>query len=251
MSHIHQGKYQYAKPVFIMIGLCFIATTGNLLAFEKNKTLHEWYNHYYLHRDKKLLVPALNYFYSAKFPASELKKMSIQGFFSVLFKQHPQQAVKWVAKSQLSPAERTHLLLALSTAGLTRQAIKWAKQDNWPDDDLSRLSHPEMPLEPAKLVIKRDIDIGFLWGAFKASGNKQYLNKIMDTLLQQFDSKNKLISELIIITAIKTLHYHRSNDSVIDDYYLARYANLSPKIQEELDILFAAHEGEDGSLDCD
>lgn len=234
-----------------MAGLYFIASTGNLLAFEKNKTLHEWYNHYYLHQDNRLLVAAIDYFYSARIPASELKKMSRQGFFSALFKQHPQQAIKWLARSQLSSAQRMPLLLALSTAGLTIQAMKRAKQDNWSSEDLARLNHPRLPLDPASLVVMRDTDIGFLWGAFKASGNKQYLDKILDTLLQQSSSTNKHSNEAIITTAIQTLHYHRSNDSLIDDYYLARYENMSPQIQEELDILFAAHEGEDDSLDCD
>lgn len=196
-------------------------------------------------------MPALKYFYSAKYPATELTKMAKLGFFSQLFKQHPQQAVKWIKQSSLSSDERKPLLLALSLAGLTKQAIDQARKDHWTDNEIVDLNHPKVSLTPANLVINQDVDIGFLWGAFKASGNKQYLDKTINTLFQSLGSASKITSESISTTAIKTLHYHRSIDTIIDTHYVSWYDRLDPKTQEELDILFAAHEGEDGSLDCD
>lgn len=177
--------------------------------------------------------------------------MAKLGFFSQLFKQHPQQAVKWIKQSSLSSDERKPLLLALSLAGLTKQAIDQARKDHWTDNEIVDLNHPKVSLTPANLVINQDVDIGFLWGAFKASGNKQYLDKTINTLFQSLGSASKITSESISTTAIKTLHYHRSIDTIIDTHYVSWYDRLDPKTQEELDILFAAHEGEDGSLDCD
>lgn len=120
---------------------------------------------------------------------------------------------------------------------------------------LARLSHPELPLNPAKFVITQDTDIGFLWGAFKASGNQHYLDKILDTLLQQSESTSTSLTKRIITTAIQTLNYHRSTDGTVNNHYLNRYANLSAHAQEQLDILFADHESDtnddDDDIDCD
>ena len=222
-----------------------------VIAGENNKVLHEWYNHYYLHRDNQRLIKALDYFYTKDYSATELKTYSHLGFFSMVFRPHPAQAVNWLNSTHLSAIERRPLLLALATAGLTRQAVNLAVKDKWLNEDLTLLKHPTISFDLSDTIISKDVELGFLWGAFKASGDTFYIAKIIDILLQQINSASNEHTESILDMAVKTLQYHRKNHRAVDDYYQARYASLNSSSRAELDILLAADTGEESDPDCD
>lgn len=219
-------------------------------AFEKNQTLHEWYSHYYLHRDRKQVVTAINYFLADNFPAAAVRKKALQGFFSTLFREYPEQAVDWINESRLSKNERRPLLIALSQAGMKKAARRLAQHDGWSKDELHRLDQGALSvITPPNAV--RASDIGWLWGAFKASGDTRHLDRIFDILIFNTDQQNRAANESLQTVIIQTLQYHRANDSLVDEHYQQRYTGMPTAIQEELDILFAAFDEGDGEADCE
>ena len=211
--------------------------------------LHEWYSYYYTHQDNSEIIKSINYFLASGFPASALRKKSLQGFYSQVFKQNPAQSVKWIKQSNLSRDERRPLVFALAQANQLDNALELARLDNWDSPDIIKLSSVQSPLDKKINAVSPD-DIAWYWGAFKASGNRIFLEKIVDTLIQVIDA-NSVIGDETQRTLLQTMNYHIEHDERVKTFYAQRYKTFSKEIQGEIDILLSEHDVDDNELDCD
>lgn len=245
------GIYSRQKLITLLFACCSYLLSSAVYALDNKQKLQEWYNHYYQHQDTRLVVPALEFFYASSHSQSPLRVMSLQGFFSTLFKSHPDLATGWVTDSQLSIDERKPLLIALSMAGLKSQAIDIAKHDHRPGSEIRLLENPELTLENKIQSMTKDFEVGLLWGAFKASGDTKYLDKLINLLLKNIQSQTSNNNEDVLNTVTKSLQYQRLHDSVINTYFHKRFNELNEEQQTEIDLLFAGLDDNGSEIDCE
>ena len=241
-----------AKLLVVIAGLVLFNYPAYPQAYTKSLVLHEWYSHYYLHKDTKQVVAAMNYFLADNFPASIIRKQSTQGFFSLLFNRHPDQAVKWISNNSLSMTERKPLILALAQAGMPDEARELARKNGWTEDAITHLSvlAGQIPtLRP--LAILTAGDTGWLWGAFKATGQTTYLDRIVDKLLQTLTPTSGAQDIEVQTAIIQALLFQRNSDDVVARHFQDRYTALPIKLRDDLDILLASQAEGNRDVDCD
>jgi hypothetical protein len=147
--------------------------------------LQRWMEFYYLHPQPELLVPALHFADS-----SGLVKQGeapLTAFVSRIFAQNPKSIAGWTASlSDLSPASRPMLWSALwwsSTIEGKEQLNKLATSYPNPRDQDAVLSQMAKPSEPVdQMAMNRPEVLDELWGAFSATGDEKYINRLISTL---------------------------------------------------------------------
>ena len=217
--------------------------------FRKDKQLHEWYRYFYLHNEKSQVVNSLDYFMSSRFPASELRKSSLQGFYSQLFLAHPDESVKWLKKSRLTQVERVPLVIALAQAGMYDKSIALARDDEWGDREIQQLNSIKSPVLLSAGQLK-SADMAWCWGAYKTSGHQRFLDRLFDELVVFLKGEHKG-SDSALQTLIQTSIYHIEHDQQVEQYFQKRYQQLNITLQGEFDFLFSVEASDESELDCD
>lgn len=107
---------------------------------------------------------------------------SLTGFLAGVFRQHPDKVNSWItAKSEGNAEAETVLINALWLAGLRSVAQTAMNEFRWPSDRVSSVKSslanvPEIGEYTARVPADQDM----LWGAFFASGDTKYVQKILE-----------------------------------------------------------------------
>lgn len=216
---------------------------------KRDQTLHEWLKYYYLHRDTRKVITALNYFYSDQIKLNAARKMALTGSFATLFQQHPEQAVNWIKDSDLTAKQRRPLILNLWYAGLSTAALNLANSDGWTQLEIGRISRPAPKI--LDIPLKHPAQIGLLWGAYRVSGDQRYIARVIRILLDSAEHAETPQQQQIVTIAAQSLFvYQAQHDQVAHQFEQIRLS-LSIDEQLNLDLLLGENEVADDVADCD
>lgn len=237
------------KYTLSLTACCFLLATPAISYAKLNQALHEWLKYYYLHRDNRQIVPAINYFFAEQTKVSELRKISLLGSFAILFQQHPEQAADWIKDSNLTKQQRKPLITSLWYAGMANAAVKLAKQDSWTPAEIEKISRPGTKL--VDIPINHSNQIGLLWGAYRISGNQKYIDRVIRILLDSERQGRPDENSKVIIVAAQSLHVYLDQHEQATSQYEKIRQKLSPDDALNLDLLLSENEVTDQDTDCD
>lgn len=147
--------------------------------------LERWMEFYYLHPQPDLLVSALQYADSSGMVKQG--EAPLTAFVSRVFAQNPKSIPGWVAQlKNLSPASKPMLWSSLwwsntieGKAELNKLATTYTSTKDQ-DAVLGQMAKPSLPIE--QLELNRPEVLDELWGAYSATGDDKYLNRLITTL---------------------------------------------------------------------
>lgn len=235
-------------PVFLL-AWCILLAMPTMAHAKRNQVLHEWLKYYYLHRDNSNVVPAMNYFFSSQTKTGELGKMSLLSSFATLFQQHPKQAVDWINDSSLTKQQRKPLITSLWYAGMIDEAVKLAQHDRWTRSEIEKISRPGARI--VEINIEHAGQIGLLWGAYRISGEQQYIARVIRILLNTEEQNDKDQNDQVIMIAAQSLHIYLDQHEQAASQYEQIRQKLSLDEKLNLDLLLSENEVTDQETDCD
>ena len=159
-------------------------------AINSTQDVVQWMTYYYLHPQPDLLVPALQYADSTGL--IDKGQAPLTAFVSRVFAQNPQRIAEWVTQLQgLSNRSKPLLWTALwwSSTLEGKQSLDGlikTLNEKQADAVLSQMAHPAVPLE--NIEIKTPEALDELWGAFSATGDVKYVNRLISVVPWAYDA---------------------------------------------------------------
>lgn len=147
--------------------------------------LERWMDFYYLHPQPELLTQAMHFADSSGMVKQG--EAPLMAFTSRVFAQNPKKIPQWVSElGDLSPAARTTFWSALwwsntieGKESLNRLATSLPSERD-KDAVLGQMAKPAQPIE--QMELNRPEVIDELWGAFTATGDEKYVNRLISTI---------------------------------------------------------------------
>jgi hypothetical protein len=106
------------------------------------------------------------------------------GFLTVVFLDNKEHLMDWMSRNNYNTYAEDVFIAALMHAKEKENAILFAKAHSWKKEDLARLEAAEDTIDLKHLEIILPGHIDTLWGAFFASGDPFYVNKIIDVIFR-------------------------------------------------------------------
>lgn len=105
------------------------------------------------------------------------------GFFTEVFPNNKNQVLNWLSRNDYNTHAQYVIVNALLHSKMKETALLFAKAHHWEGDDMIRLrdSDDKVNLKKLEIIVPGHIDT--IWGAFFASGDVTYVNKIIDYVL--------------------------------------------------------------------
>lgn len=164
----------------------------------------QWMTYYYLHPQPDLLVPALQYADSTGL--IEKGQAPLTAFVSRVFAQNPDRIKDWANDLKgLSNRSKPMLWSALwwSTTIPGKEALDslmTTLTEKQKTEVISQMAHPAEPIE--QMEIKSPEVLDELWGAFSATGDVKYVNRLM-TVLPWAQNANGDLNRMMIGSAAR------------------------------------------------
>jgi hypothetical protein len=154
-------------------------------SIDSGEDLERWMEFYYMHPQPDLLVQALHF--ADRSGMVKQGEAPLTAFVSRVFAQNPKSIPGWAASLRdLSPNSRPMLWSALwwsSTIEGKDQLNKLATTyPNQADQDavLGQMAKPAQAID--EMTLNRPEVLDELWGAFSATGDEKYVNRLISTL---------------------------------------------------------------------
>jgi hypothetical protein len=159
----------------------------------------QWMTYYYLHPQPDLLVPALTYADSTGL--IEKGQAPLTAFVSRVFAQNPGRIHEWTDQLKgLSNRSKPMLWSALwwssTVAGKeSLESLMTTLSEKQATEVLSQMAHPAEPID--QMEIKSPEVLDELWGAFSATGDVKYVDRLITTLPWAANSNGDLNKMMI------------------------------------------------------
>src|SRR6185437_9409080 len=166
-----------------------VVNTAAPAAINSTQDVIQWMTYYYLHPQPDLLVPAIEYADSNGL--IEKGQAPLTAFVSRVFAQNPSRIAGWTKQLEsLSPQGKPMLWSALwwSNTVEGKQSLEELMKsltDKQATEVLQQMAHPATPIE--QLDVKTAEVLDELWGAFSATGDEKYVNRLISVLPWQYD----------------------------------------------------------------
>lgn len=200
----------------ILFGLwAFLLCTPFAYAQEKsaiNDPYHDWFTYYYMDKNTTKVPDFLKWLQQSAILENNAERLAAtEGFLSIVFKDNAAQADGW-----------NHLI---PYTGKAKEAVEYAAHH---------------PTDPGDLDIKTSQDIDKVWGAFFASGDTQYLQKIVNVLepKKSFFGKEKQDMSLHKAAAW-SLGSNMTQHEAVDRFLQNESKKRQGKVAEELSNIMA------------
>jgi hypothetical protein len=158
-------------------------------AINSTEDVVQWMTYYYLHPQPDLLVPALQY--ADANGLIEKGQAPLTAFVSRVFAQNPARIAGWTKELEsLSPQGKPLLWSALwwSNTVEGKQSLEELMKtltEKQAGEVLQQMAHPATPIE--QLEVKTPEVLDELWGAYSATGDEKYVNRLISVLPWQYD----------------------------------------------------------------
>jgi hypothetical protein len=134
----------------------------------------EWMTFYYRDKDSSQTDDFLQWLQTSQI----LDKNSgaarpLAAFMSIIFADNPTKVAGWLKEDNFTGNTKTAIEMALWLAGNDTELKAFTKNSK-----VSTKAAPKL----TNIPIQGPTDLDMMWGAFQASGNPVYVNKIIDTL---------------------------------------------------------------------
>jgi|GEM_PF-3258843 len=140
-----------------------------------NDTFEHWANYYYLNRETGRVEDYLKHIQDSNLLSTAPKAAApMAAFLSVVFAENPDRITFWIKEDRFTGETKAMLMEALWLSGHA--------------DKIMTIFHENSPLADQKPInleafsITDPVHIDMIWGAFSASGNEVFVNKIIDVL---------------------------------------------------------------------
>ena len=222
-------------------------------SFERQKDLALWMTHYYEHRDPTLVIPAFKAtFEYGVFDEFDDAAMFVTYFLSSIFQQNQDKLEQWyIEADDLLLEEKYRLWTALAFPKYPggQALLKRLQERSTPqikETITVLLDSPDQDLLQEK--VEHPSSLEALWGAFFATGDERYIQRIISFLAHPEDSENP--DEANIAKAAKAhLIKDASRHQKILNICVKEQQRQAGKIKEVLEeIIKKAEEGPARSL---
>jgi hypothetical protein len=141
---------------------------------------------------------------------------SVVGFMAELFRQHPEKTQQWLGSLRFSRNTQTALVHALWMAGRQDDAKSAALAYQWSEQQISALESAIRRI-PDISALSPDTgnELDMLWGAFFASGNKAYVERIL--LAYHARASNPNIDTKDIFLVARTMGARLKHPAAVDE----------------------------------
>lgn len=193
--------------------------------------LQQWMTYYYFHKDNT----KINSFFSWLQDSQLLEKNEgaykpIVAFLSVLFEENKAQVKAWLEEKKFNEKTKKAMQEALwlsANKDLALIIFKEAPQ-YYQSPTISLLSMP----------LKHGSDLDMMWGAFMASGDKQYVKKIIDTLDETTHlSGHKLFDQTIRASAVWSLGSNMIQHDLVERIVRSELSTRTDNVKEKLELI--------------
>jgi hypothetical protein len=160
------------------------ANTAGPAAINSTEDLIQWMTYYYLHPQPDLLVPALKY--ADANGLVDKGQAPLTAFVSRVFAQNPQRINEWMGQLDgLSSTSKPMLWSALwwsnSLEGKKAlDALLQTLNEKQASMVIAQMAKPAQPIE--KMEINSPEVLDELWGAFSATGDEKYVQRLISVL---------------------------------------------------------------------
>ena len=157
----------------LLFVLCMLLVTPARAEAPTPAEAAQWVEYYYLHKDPSLTRDVLKqYEASGMLDNDPDRAAALAGFLSVLFREHPESVKGWIAVYNADGGMRDTLQRALWLSG--NEALIASATGTLPD-------YAKTPATPLADMRADDVaSMHIIWGAFYATGDTAYFEKIID-----------------------------------------------------------------------
>lgn len=163
-------------------------------SINNEQDLNQWLTYYYLHPQPDLVVPALLLAEKKGYMSGDNTGGPFMAFLSRVFAQNPKKVGAWLQQLDGIPAKDKPLLWT---------AVYWSHTEEGgklldgiaktlpPKSQASLIEQIAKPPEPIeKVAITSPSVLDMLWGAFFATGDEKYIQRLASTLPWESQSKD-------------------------------------------------------------
>lgn len=166
------------------------AETPKRVSQAEREALNRWFTYYYQYPQPELVEEKVGTMVAAGFFDKEGAVAPLIMFLSEVFRQNENRLSQWEKTfADLSPKYRRYLAYALwqSKTPIGKNIVKrWGKRD----PSIKEIQGTE-PFDLKKIPVDSPTTLDMLWGAFMASGDTEYVDRIVSVLTYPTDSKQQ------------------------------------------------------------
>jgi|CXWL01.1.fsa_nt_gi hypothetical protein len=131
--------------------------------------------YYYLEKDTSSVPVILSWVQSSRLLENNVGALDLlTAFFSIIFSDHPESVVSWLKEIDFSGQAQKCMRKALALSRLSELDGEIFSDNH--------IAYPPMEKHLLDKQIESPGDIDMMWGAFQASGDTRYVNRIIDVL---------------------------------------------------------------------
>lgn len=197
-------------------------------------TASEFIDFYYLHPRPDLTVSALQYFSRTKMLEREALLAPFSGFLSQVFRQNPKIAEQ-CARELTSPSQRKALVYAIWISQLENAPDLLAIVANGANEEVKSAVKQftyQVPPDMLKEEVHSAGSIDALWGAYFATGDRRWVEKIV-SVLPWSEAKDDQDRRAIGSTAQWSLATNAAKHKSVRDI-LEQEQKTAPEVQRRL-----------------
>ena len=106
----------------------------------------------------------------------------ITAFLAVVFDRYPDAVFGWMGSHHYHGYAQEIIVNALMMAGMRDHAVTFAKAHAWPDRAVDALRTETVDVDLKRYPIRQAGHVDTMWGAFSASGDVVYVERVIDSI---------------------------------------------------------------------